>query len=82
MPDPTPAQRKAIKALKETYGSKNVKAHAADALKGHVRVELVCEAGIWHWFYDRNGLYLDGSLTQRLFEPDPPPHKPGNALDN
>ncbi len=82
MPDPTPAQRNAIAKLKEVYGSKTVKAHAADAKTGHVRVELKCEAGVWNWFYDRNGLYKDGTLTQRLFEPEPPPHTPGNALDN
>jgi hypothetical protein len=82
MPDPTPAQRKAVAILKETYGRKNVKEHAANEVTGHVRVELKCEAGIWNWFYDRNGLYKDGSLTQQLFEPEPPSHTPGNALDN
>jgi hypothetical protein len=82
MPEPTKAQRAAISKLKDTYGRNVVKEHAADANTGHVRVELKSEAGIWHWFYDRNGLYINGSLTQRLFEPEPPPHKPGNALDN
>lgn len=82
MPEPTQAQIKAIRSLRETYGSKNVKSYAADAVSGHVRVELKCEAGVWAWFYDRNGLYRDGSMYQKLFEPEPPPHKPGNAIDN
>ena len=82
MTDPTANQRNAIKKLKETYGSNTVKAHAPNAQTGRVMVELKCEYGIWHWFYDTAGNYVDGSLTQRLFDPGPPPHKPHNAIDN
>jgi hypothetical protein len=82
MPDPTKKQRDALDTLKVTYGRANVKAHAADAMSGLMRVELTCMAGVWQWFYDRDGRYVYGSLTQKLFEPEPPPHKPGNALDN
>lgn len=82
MAEPTKAQHKAMADLKKTYGRANVKAYSADVHTGHVRVELKCEAGVWVWFYDRNGLYRDGSLYQKLFEPEPPPHKPGNAIDN
>jgi hypothetical protein len=82
MPEPTKAQRNAINALKATYGRQSVKEHAADANTGHVRVELRSLAGVWDWFYDRNGLYINGSLRQKLFEPEPPPHRPGNAIDN
>lgn len=82
MPEPTQPQRLAIRKLKETYGTKNVKEHAADGKTGHVRIELKCEAGTWNWFYDTAGNYINGSLTQRLFEPEPPTHRPGNALDN
>lgn len=82
MPEPTKAQKEAVTKLREVYGRQNVKEHAADPTTGHIRVELKCEAGMWNWFYDRNGLYINGSMSQRLFEPEPPPHTPGNAIDN
>lgn len=80
--DRTKAQTEALGKLVKVYGRANVKEHAPDPSTGHMRVTLQCLAGEWQWFYDRNGLYIDGSLTQRLFTPEAPPHKPGNALDN
>jgi hypothetical protein len=82
MPDPTKPQQDAIKKLREVYGRDAVKPHAADAVTGLMRVELKCMAGMWQWFYNREGRYVYGSLEQQLFIPAPPEHKPGNALDN
>jgi len=82
MPEPTKAQKKVVKKLREVYGRSHVTEHAADAATGNMRVELRALAGVWNWYYSPEGDYIGGSLTQRLFTPDPPKHIPGNALDN
>lgn len=82
MPEPNDKQRAALAKLKGTYGRDNVKGHAADGTTGVTRVELKCLAGVWNWYFDTDGRYINGHLTGRLFEPEPPKHVPRNAIDN
>lgn len=80
--EPTDAQSRRIKSLRDTYGKNVVKPHAPDAKTGLLRVELTCAAGIHQWYFNRHGELAGRSLTQRLFDHEQHVPTPHNAIDN
>lgn len=80
--DPTVAQAKLIKRLRDTYGTQVVQPHAPDPKTGILRVELTCAAGVHQWYFNTDGVLVNRTLTQRLFDPPEPPRNPRNAIDN
>lgn len=82
MAEPTKEQAGVLARFREVYGRATVKPHAPNPATGVMRVELKCQAGVWQWYIGTDGGLIDSYLTARLFEPEPPKHVPGNAIDN
>lgn len=80
--DPTPAQTEAVAELRRVYGKQGIKQRAPTPPHGTMRVELPCQAGVWHWWYDQAGNLTSMSLVTQLFIPETPQERPRNALDN
>lgn len=79
---PTDAQSKLIKHLRDTFGKDAITTHAPNATTGLLWIEAACSIGVWDWQFDADGNLAAGSLRTRLFEPPAREHKPRNAIDN
>lgn len=82
MAEHTPQQKQVLAQLRKTYGSSTVKAFARSKANGRMRVELKSQAGIWTWIYDSEGTLVLKYLTEKLFDINPTPPKPRNAIHN
>jgi hypothetical protein len=80
--DPTDAQSKRLKYLRDAFGKDVVKPHAPDPRTGIMRVSLTCMAGTQEWFFDRDAQLIDRTTVTTLFDTPPVPRKPRSAIDN
>lgn len=80
--EPTDAQAKRIKNLRDVFGRNVIKPHAPDAKTGILRVEASCAAGVHQWYFDADGEFIQGSIDQRLFDLPEPTRTTRNAIDN
>lgn len=78
----TPEQLEAYARIKRDYGKPWPKMRAPNAKTGNACIELTCAAGTWYWWLDESGKLIDRALVGRLFTPEIPQRRPGNALDN
>lgn len=82
MADHTPQQKQRLVKLRETYGPKTVKAYARSKVNGRMRVEATCQLGTWTWIFDEAGDLVIAYMEHTLFDMDPVPPKPTNAIHN
>lgn len=73
--DATPAQLAKLKAIRKEFPSARKRGYRVDPASGTMRIEVVCAAGVWHWWFDRDGRMVNKALHEALPDvvPEPEP---------
>lgn len=64
--DATPAQLERLRLVRKEFGKRAVGTYRVDERTGIMRVELKCEAGLWHWWFDADGFLVDSALNRQF----------------
>lgn len=64
--DATQDQLAKPNAIRKEFPSARKRGYRVDPRTGVMRVEVECPAGLWHWWFDRNGQVVDTALHRTL----------------
>ena len=81
-PKPTPAQQRKLDYLYREFGRQAITLRTINRQTGHMRIEATAAAGTWVWAFNRNGVLVQQSMRQTLFDMPPQTTPPRHAVDN
>ena len=64
--DATPAQLAKLKNIRKEFPSARKRGFRVDEHTGIMRVEVQAPAGLWHWWFDRDGNMVNHALHRTL----------------